>query len=293
MRKYYLFITIVTTYCTIFYSCDKIEHPFTTNTENIDTAKCPVPQFSVLTNVYKKILIEDFTGHKCGYCPRAHTALRNLINSYGDTIVGVALHVSDDYANPDPSGLYIYNFRTQEGTEIDQTFQVSAQGLPKGMINRTKYDNNIVISHTSWQTVVQSMLTDQPKSAVQIINNYNGSDSSFCTHIKLTFLENITDTLMFFCGLTEDSIIKPQKNYDVTPNDIPAYTHMHVFRGSLNGAFGVTINNNITKKDSSLIKSYFYNLKGKDFVHKNLKVFAYVYKFNGDIVLQAEEKNVQ
>ena len=137
------------------------------------------------------------------------------------------------------------------------------------------------------------MLTYQPKLAIQIINNYNGSDSSFCTHIKLTFLENITDTLMFFCGLAEDSIIKPQKNYDVTPNDIPAYTHMHVFRGSLNGAFGVTINNNITKKDSSLIKSYFYNLKGKDFVHKNLKVFAYVYKFNGDIVLQAEEKNVQ
>ena len=273
-------------------SCDKIEHPFITNTENIDTAKCPVPQFPVLSNVYKKILVEDFTGHKCGYCPRAHTALRNLINSYGDTIVGVALHVSDDYANPDPSGLYIYNFRTTVGTQIDQTYHISVAGLPKGMINRTKYNNDIVISHTSWQTVVQSMLTDQPKSAVQIINNYNGSDSSFCTHIKLTFLENITDTLMFFCGLTEDSIIKPQKNYDVTPNDIPAYTHMHVFRGSLNGAFGVAISNNITLKDSTLIKSYLYNLKGKDFVHKNLKVFAYIYKLNGDVVLQVEEKNI-
>lgn len=293
-NKYNIIIlTIVTIFVLFVVSCDKIEHPFITNTENIDTAKCPVPQFPLIMNVYKKILVEDFTGHKCGYCPRAHTVLRDLINAYGDTIVGVALHVSDYYANPDASGLYTYNFRTTEGTQIDQRFYVSDGGLPKGMINRTKYNNSVVIPHTSWQTVVQPMLADQPKIAIQIINNYDEIDSTFCTHIKLTFLENITDTLMFFCGLTEDSIIKPQKNYDVTPNDVPAYTHMHVFRGSLNGAFGVTINNDITKKDSTLIKSYFYNLKGKDFVHKNLKVFTYVYKLNGDIVLQAEEKNIQ
>ncbi len=288
-----LLLTIVTIFILFVVSCDKVEAPFTNNNENIDTAKCPVPQFPAITNVYKKILVEDFTGHKCGYCPRAHVALKNLIDTYGDTIVGVALHVSDYYANPDATGLYTYNFRTSEGTQIDQNFHISDGGLPKGMINRTKYNNNIIIDHNSWQTVVQSMLADQPRLAIQIINNYNASDSSFCTHVKLTFLEDITDTLMFFCGLTEDSIIKPQKNYDLTPNDIPVYTHMHVFRGSLNGAFGVTISNNITKKDSTLIKSYFYNLKGKDFVHKNIKVFAYVYKLNGDIVLQAEEKNVQ
>lgn len=291
-NKKLILLTIVTIFVLFVVSCDKVEPPYTTNTENIDTAKCPVPQFPALTNVYKKILVEDFTGHKCGNCPRAHTALRNLINTYGDTIVGVALHVGY-YATSDATGLYTYDFRTPEGTQIDQTFHISDGGLPNGMINRTKDNNNIVINDQSWPTVVQSMLADQPKLAIQIINNYDASDSSFCTHVKLTFLENITDTLMFFCGLIEDSIIKPQINYAVTPNDVPSYTHMHVFRGSLNGAFGVTINNNITKKDSTIIKSYFYNLKQKDFVHKNLKVFAYVYKFNGDNVLQVEEKKVQ
>lgn len=274
-------------------SCDKVKPPYITKNENIDTSKCPVPQFPVLTNVYKKILIEDFTGHKCGNCPRAHIALKNLIDTYGDTIVGVALHVSDYYASPDPTGLYTYDFRTPEGTQIDQTFHISDGGLPNGMVNRTKYNNSVVINDASWPTVVQSMLADQAKLGIQIINNYDASDSSFCTHIKLTFLEDVTDTLMFFCGIKEDSIIKPQVNYAVTPNDVPNYIHMHAFRGSLNGAFGVTLNSNSTLKNGTIIKSYYYSLKHKDFVHKNLKIFAYVYKFNGDVVLQAEEKKVE
>ncbi len=273
-------------------SCDKIEPPYTVNNEVIDTARCPVPAFPALGNVYKKILVEDFTGHKCGYCPRAHIALKNLIGTYGDTIVGVALHVSDAYAAPS-AGLFSYDFRTPEGTEIDQTFHVSDGGLPKGMVNRTKYNNSVVIDYQSWATVVQSMLSDPAKIGMQIINQYDDpDDSSFCTHIKITFLENITDTLMFFCGLMEDSITKPQRNYDATPNDIPDYNHMHVFRDGLNGSFGVTINPQKTIKDSSLVKSYFYNFKGKDYVFKHLKIFAYVYKTSNNEVLQAEEMKV-
>ena len=287
------YLTIIAIALFIFpISCDKIEGPFTENNEVIDTARCPVPQFPTLGAVQKKILVEDFTGHKCGFCPRAHLALKNLITNYGDRIVGVALHVSDWYASPDPSGLFTYDFRTEEATAIDNTFHVSDAGLPKGMISRTKYNNNIVIDHTSWNTVVQSMLSEQTNVGMQIINNYNSSDSSFCTHIKLTFLDNITDTLMFFCGLTEDSIIKPQKNYDVTPNEIEEYNHMHVFRDGLNGNFGVTLSPEAVHKDSSIIKSYYYTLRGKDYVHKNLRVFAYVYRFSNNEVMQAEELHV-
>jgi len=290
MKKYFFFAFVSLTFI-VFLGCDKIKHPFIENNENIDTSKCPVPQFPALINVYQKILVEDFTGHKCGYCPRAHIALKNLISTYGDTIVGVALHVSDYYANPDATGLFTYNFRTTEGTAIDQRYTISNGGLPKGMINRTRYNNSLIINNDSWATYIQSIIGAQPKVAIQIINNYNSTDSSFCTHLKITYLMEMNDTLMFFCGLTEDSIIKPQKNYDATPNDVQNYVHMHVFRGSLNGSFGVTLPNG-AKKDSSVIKSYYYSLKQKDFIHKNLKIFAYVYKLNGDTVLQAEEHKV-
>jgi len=289
-----IFMFIIALCFVVFDSCDKIEPPYTENNEIIDISKCSIPAFPTLGNVFKKILVEDFTGFKCKYCPLAHIALKNLINTYGDTIVSYAMHVSD-YAKPDVSGLFTYDFRTPEGTEIDQTFQVSAQGLPKGMINRTKYEGTVVIPHTSWSIVIQPMLADQPKVAMQIINNYNINDSSFCTHIKMTFIEDITDTLMFFCGLTEDSIIKPQTDYSlpIGQQDVLNYIHMHTFRDGLNGSFGVTINPQKTHKDSTLVKSYYYSLKQKDYVHKNLKIVAYVYKLTGSEVLQSEEKKVK
>ena len=288
-----IFLSVIT-FCFLFsiFSCDKVEGPFKENTENIDTAKCPVPQFPLLGSVYRKIVIEDFTGHKCVNCPRAHIALKDLITTYGDTIIGIALHVGY-FSEPSSTGLYTYDFRTPEGTAIDQFFHVSDAGLPQGMINRTKYNGSYIIDHQSWPTAVLPFIGQQPKLAMQIINNYDDDDSSFCTHIKMTFLENITDTLMFFCCLTEDSIIKPQKNVDIpVPNDVPAYTHMHVFRDGLNGNFGVTLDSLKTLDNSTIIKSYFYNLKGKDYKHKNLKIVSFVYKFSTNEILQAEEKRV-
>jgi hypothetical protein len=275
-------------------SCDKVKPPYVIREEVIDTAECPIPQFPALSNVNKKILIEDFTGHKCGNCPKAHIVLHDLILQYGDLIVPAAYHVSDFFASPDGSGYYTYEFRTNAGNEIDQSFIISDNGLPNGMINRTSYSGNIYIGQGDWQTVVQSMLNDTAKVALQIINDYDGDDSTFCTHIKITFLEDISYPVSFVCGLTEDSIIKPQKYYDQgLPQDcFQNYVHMHVFRGGINGTFGVTLNPEKTKKDSSIIKSYSYNLKNKDFVHKNLKVISYVFNYGNNEVMQVEGEKV-
>jgi hypothetical protein len=275
-------------------SCDKIEGPYIENNDNIDTSICPATDFPVLTNVTKKILIEDFTGHKCGYCPRAHTELANLISTYPNRIIGVAYHVSDIYASPS-TPYYSYEFRTVVGNYLDQTFHMSDNGLPQGMINRIKYNGSFNILWQDWGTIINPMINEQPEMGIQIMNDYNSADSSFCTHIKITFLHTFTDTLMMFCGVMEDSIIKPQRNYDSTTvpdNAVLNYVHMHAFRKGLNGNIGSTLNYIKTVKDSSIIKSYFLNLKGTDYIHKNLKIFAYVYKNSTNEVLQAEEKHL-
>lgn len=285
-------LTILTISLFEIISCDKVKPPYVIKEEIVDTSVCPIPQFPALSNVCKKIFVEDFTGHKCGYCPLAHIKLHDLIVSHGDTIVAAAYHVSDYYASPDVSGLYTYDFRTPAGTDIDQTFHASDNGLPQGMINRTQYSGNILISKDDWANVVQSMLNDTAKVALQIMNDYDDDDSTFCTHIKITFLQDISYPLYFVCGLTEDSVIKPQKYYGQPGDYVQNYVHMHVFRGSLNGSFGVQLNPEKTKKDSSIVKSYFYSLKHKDFMHKNLKVISYIYNYGNNVIMQAEAKKV-
>ena len=56
-------------------------------------------------------LLEEYTGAKCGYCPRGEIGMKKMEELYGDRFIGVAYHVSDimsildekDFANPAPA----------------------------------------------------------------------------------------------------------------------------------------------------------------------------------------------
>ena len=53
------------------------------------------------TSFTKKVLLEEFTGSWCGYCPSGAEILQNLMNSY--SVIGVALHSSCLlYTSPSP-----------------------------------------------------------------------------------------------------------------------------------------------------------------------------------------------
>src|SRR5574344_1583199 len=120
---------------TALYSCDKIEDPYITADESVLT-DVSFPDLD--TNVvYRKILIEEFTGHRCTGCPLGHAELDNLSTIYNDTLIAIGMHVDRNAA---PSGeLFIKDFRTPEGTEIYETY--GNIGTPSAMVNRTEYNN--------------------------------------------------------------------------------------------------------------------------------------------------------
>ena len=180
------------------YSCDKIEGPYIeNNTQDIDTTK-----------VLKKILVEDFTGHTCGNCPRAHEALQELHEQYGEQVIGVGIHIGW-FAQV--GGAYTYDFRTAAGADIDAAFSIDGAGLPQGMINRRTYQGNVLIPHGSWSTFVGEILNEEAKAKITISNTYNSADSSFSSSITSVFLDDITDELSLVVYLVEDSIVKCKK----------------------------------------------------------------------------------
>ena len=48
----------------------------------------------------KKVLIEEFTGAWCGYCPDGAYRLENLINSNAENIIGVSTSVQRHICRP-------------------------------------------------------------------------------------------------------------------------------------------------------------------------------------------------
>ena len=96
-------------------SCDVVEGPYLIdgNTNPVDT-----------NSFVKKVLIEDFTGHQCQFCPAAAEELSALQGFYGDKVIGIAIHPQfpTGFTAPFPlsANSYTYDFRTKFGDEIDE-----------------------------------------------------------------------------------------------------------------------------------------------------------------------------
>src|SRR4051812_17310300 len=96
-----ILILSVLVFSTAFTACDKIKRPDQRPPQVyhcIDTLH-QVIKTNTLTSNFRKVLLEDYTGHQCVNCPRAAEAAETLAIQYGNKLVVLANHVSD-FANP-------------------------------------------------------------------------------------------------------------------------------------------------------------------------------------------------
>ena len=122
-------ITIIT-----FTSCDKITEPYEEVTGGVDTNLCPEPTFPVNTNTKRNVLIEDFTGHTCTFCPVAAYIIDTMKQNRGSQIVAIGMHV-ENFAEPLSGSKFTTDFRTTSGTDLKNDFAPGI-GLPTLMANR-------------------------------------------------------------------------------------------------------------------------------------------------------------
>ena len=289
-------------------SCDIIEGPYL-----IDNNTNPVD-----TNTFvKKVLIEDFTGHRCPNCPAAAEELVSLQDFYGDRVIGIAIHPSSPaFSTPSPltASSYTYDFRTQFGDDIDNIFEITTVGLPRGMVNRTGFDTQHQLGKDEWSSIVQTELEKAPIFGITLssnVSNGNGTISitaEALTNINLDKKEKIEDYNIVIC-LTEKNIVQWQK--DNTAGDIKDYEHNHVLRTMINTTFGESIGNSFvdgdiwekdysiditnlenTNENYSLNTLFMGNGNCKEWNEDNMEIVVYIYNTSNNEIVQVEEKHL-
>jgi thiol-disulfide isomerase/thioredoxin len=289
-------------------SCDIIEGPYL-----IDNNTNPVD-----TNTFvKKVLIEDFTGHRCPNCPAAAEELVSLQDFYGDRVIGIAIHPSSPaFSTPSPltASSYTYDFRTQFGDDIDNIFEITTVGLPRGMVNRTGFDTQHQLGKDEWSSIVQTELEKAPIFGITLssnVSNGNGTISitaEALTNINLDKKEKIEDYNIVIC-LTEKNIVQWQK--DNTAGDIEDYEHNHVLRTMINTTFGESIGNSFvdgdiwekdysidittlenTNENYSLNTLFMGNGNCKEWNEDNMEIVVYIYNTSNYEIVQVEEKHL-
>lgn len=275
----------------LFNRCDVIEKPYRETANNGGGGGSD-------TVAVRKVLLEDFTGHKCGNCPRAHEIAQNLSTTYGKKLVIMSIHLSS-FAKLDLGNGYVTDYRTPTGQEIDGTFgPFDALGLPKGFVNRKAFDNvSPAIDKDDWGAKIASIINTPPDASLKITNQYNESTRQVDIKVEGKFLKTLIGDYKLAVYVTEDSCISMQKDYSKTPENIPNYVHRHVFRAAVNSTWGDEVSTAGTASaGATFTKNYSYTLNSA-WNAKNCHVVAFIAKAGSSVtekeVIQVEEKGIK
>jgi hypothetical protein len=230
----------------------------------------------------RNVVLEEFTGIHCGYCPDGHR-LGQLFhdNNPGDVVL-INLHTGS-YANPSPGEP---DFRTPLGPAIDA--QAGVAGYPAGTINRHLFPgmqqgSGTAMSRGDWATAGGQVLA-QPSCVNVAAEAYLDIQTRVLTvDVEAYYTDNsIASTNKINVVLLQNNVEGPQTGgatYNpgaMLPNG--NYNHQHMFRHLLTGQWGDDITSTTTT--SLFQQTYTYtipqDLNGVAYDLFNLEVAVFV-----------------
>ena len=265
----------------LFVQCDKIEEPFMEAGEQKVAAD--TPYFEVKTHFLQKYLLEEFTGHTCLNCPKAHKTMQELQQSMKDTLICMAVHCGI-YAEPGDAP-YTADYRTPMGNYIEKYFNIS--GLPKGMISRKMFNGTRSLNYTDWKNTFASIPRKAAEIGLQIRDtSVNTRPDTAYIFVKVSYLKETSRPLRLSVVLLEDSIVSAQKQPDMTI--ISDYVHHHMLRTNLSPLEGSVLNtDNTLEAGSSDIRAYAL-WRNPAWRWKHCQIVAFVTDTETEEVLQVE-----
>ncbi|NVK66329.1 MAG: Omp28-related outer membrane protein [Flavobacteriales bacterium] len=281
-----------------FASCDKVENPYPVSNQGDyslypdgDSAYYAAnvwPTFTTNTNTDRTILIEDFTGHRCIYCPAAAELAHQLYEDNPGRVLISSIHSGptgqmEGNQQVVPSEGYVENFTNDDAFAIGFKFGNGTagspfQGNPFGSVSRKDHGNGFpVLMPQQWENATNSTIAaNDLKVNIQAVGNYYPSTRGFFLHTEVDILDAglSPDDLNIVVHLIEDSLVAPQKLSDnSTEHD---YIHRDIFRGSIDGfAFGRPLDADHLEASGNYEYFYIYKLPSQ-YNPDNMHVIIYV-----------------
>ena len=187
----------------------------------------------------KKVLIEEFTGAWCGYCPDGAHIVESIINDNNGKVVGVSLHSGDA-------------MEVAHTNFLETTYQNT--GYPSGMVDRVPFDGSTCLNRVYWEYVANNQLLETAVCGLAIISEVNGQNATVEVHAGFNSALNGDDyrltVYLIEDGVTGTGYGYDQRNYYTTVaespfynlgNPIEGYEHNHTLRAILSESLGDAI----------------------------------------------------
>jgi hypothetical protein len=186
----------------------------------------------------KNVIIEDYTGTWCGWCPRISYAIEQ-VKSATDFVIPIGVHEGDSMENAFGNGLI-------------SAFSVAS--YPTAYIDRVE-------KWTSPQPNNVSQVIDllEADSEIGIAMESVLNSTNIELNVNVKFGENFTKNMKLVVLVLEDGIVEDQVNYTTRYGGgslLSNFVHDHVLRHSLTNVLGDDIPTSETEKNNEYSKSF-------------------------------------
>jgi thiol-disulfide isomerase/thioredoxin len=228
---------------------------------------------------FRRVMIEEFTGAWCGWCPGGELQIQELQAKYPGQVVAVSIHSNqgsdlNDMMDVPQGDTLMAGIPALSG-------ETAVTSFPDGWLSRTAISgtwNTTAQSTTPWidtlngTGLVEQMLGQKAEATVSVDSiSYDASNGTITARVNATFNQAMSGDLRFSLYVTEDSVTGTGAGYDqhnyyyhstefvgpyynlgnpyyisqngVTELDgstIPGWEHMQVFRYSPGPVWGTT-----------------------------------------------------
>ena len=199
---------------------------------------------------YRNVIIEEFTGRNCTYCPAGHGVANKIVHNNPGRAWVVNVHAGGFSPTSFP------NLNTTVSTTIHNGFYIN--GYPTGVVNRSTYEGQ---SRGVWASLADEQLSQIAEVSVKgnaLINkanrkaeitvnlNYHNSSSASTNYLTIMMLQ--------------DSIWGSQSGGSSNPEQWVngQYCHMHILRDIITEPWGDEIYP--TTAGTKLTKTYTYQI---------------------------------
>lgn len=227
-------------------------------------------------NFRKRMLIEDYTGTWCGWCPRVAHAIE-LVHNQTEDAVAIAIHGPG--TNPNDTGYDPYTFDTKA---FEQEAGL-APGYPKGYLNR-----NIQWNFPEPDNVNQAIALTQgenPKLGVAMTSAI--ADGNITMDVNVMFGKDFSNNLRLVVYVLENGLIYEQHNYTSYyggEDIIEHFEHNHVLRATLTTMTGDAISTDQTKIGGIYTKTFNVAVPANIANTANVEFVAFVLDETGRVI---------
>jgi hypothetical protein len=200
----------------------------------------------------KNVILEEFTGIYCQFCPDGHLIAQNLHNANPNDVFLINIHTGG-YANP--NGPSDPDFNTLFGGTIANNSGLT--GYPAGTVNRSAFtgitpqggSGTTALSRGDWSAAAADVLAQSSYVNVGVQASYDMVTGILTVNTETYYTQTTTNINVLHVAVVQNNVAGPQTGaLSYNPGAIisgpwnPTYNHQHMFRHLMDGANGLEFN---------------------------------------------------